>query len=413
MKRELTFIHSADIHLDSPFKGLATVPENIFQQMINSTFVAFNRLIEAAIQNHVDFVLIAGDLFDEEARSLKAQLKVKEGFEKLYNHGIEVFLSFGNHDHINGNYFKVEYPKNVHLFESEKVSCVPFYKNNEHTANIFGFSYESRGVRTEKIMEYKIDEKSKDVFQIGMLHGSIASNKEHDVYAPFKLTDLQNSQMDYWALGHIHKKEVLVNQPLSVYPGNIQGRHAKETGEKGFYIVNVEEDGIDLTFLPVHEIRFEQCLLDVSYCETLDELIMRIQQEKEIWRAQFGKCVIRLEIKVDIRKLGITKDTIKQELEEIINDGEEGETNWIWVEKLNIQQLHQWNKEELKKGTHFTGELLRLIEKDDSLRIGFQEVIGQRELRKLIDEFTDEELEEMKRDAENLLLDALLEGDVT
>src|SRR5690554_2194975 len=101
MKREITFIHSADIHLDSPFKGLATVPEHLFQQMINSTFVAFNRLIEAAIHHHVDFVLIAGDLFDEEARSLKAQLKVKEGFEKLDKHGIEVFLSFGNHDHIN------------------------------------------------------------------------------------------------------------------------------------------------------------------------------------------------------------------------------------------------------------------------------------------------------------------------
>src|SRR5699024_10326836 len=182
--KSVRFLHAADLHLDSPFKGLARVPERILKEIRNSTFVALERLVETAIAKQVDFILLAGDLFDNERQSLKAQIKLRDLFTTLKEHHIYVFLSYGNHDYTNGNRYPITYPDNVFVFPDERVQSFPYEKNGEQLARIYGFSYENQAVLNNKATEF-IPENNQAYFHIAMLHGSIHTNTEHDTYAPF------------------------------------------------------------------------------------------------------------------------------------------------------------------------------------------------------------------------------------
>ncbi|WP_102027948.1 metallophosphoesterase family protein [Salirhabdus sp. Marseille-P4669] len=406
MKESIRFIHAADLHLDSPFKGLTNIPKHIFNQIVNSTFSAFQNVIEHAINQKVDFVVFVGDLFDEDARSLKAQLKLKQGLDKLKENGIAVYISYGNHDHVGGDFFEIEYPKNVFVFDAEKVKAYPFYKDGKHVADIYGFSYGQRAVTANKVMEYEV--KQDQIYTIGMLHGSLATNQEHDVYAPFRLTDLQDSKIDYWALGHIHKREELMSQPVAVYPGNIQGRHIKETGSKGCYLVELQEDGNELTFLPTQQIRFEVVEIDATTCGTIDELEELLRLEKEDWRNKFGLAVVRVHVNMDESKLPTFSIETAREIQEVLNEMEEEELTWVWLEQLKVHVKTIWNKEEVRKGKHFTGELLRTIDGMEDLTPLFVEVTEHRTVRKMLEPFRLEELEEIRENATNLLMEELM-----
>lgn len=116
MNAAVTFIHAADLHLDSLFKGTRHVPANLFKEIQESTFTALNHLVDEAINNKVDFVLLTGDLYDQESQSLKAQIRLRRAFERLADENIAVFLSYGNHDFRKGDAFDVEYPDNVYIF---------------------------------------------------------------------------------------------------------------------------------------------------------------------------------------------------------------------------------------------------------------------------------------------------------
>ncbi|WP_194841337.1 metallophosphoesterase family protein [Salinibacillus xinjiangensis] len=406
MRKALRFLHTADLHLDSPFKGMTDVPEQLFQQMVTSTFQSFDRVIEAAIEYQVDFVLMVGDLFDEEARSLKAQIKLRRGLEKLHENQIEVFISFGNHDHLGGEFLKLDYPENVHIFDREEVTSIPFFKQGEHLANLYGFSYEQRAVTAPKITEYNPTKES--IYHLGMLHGSLSTNQGHDVYAPFSITDLSESEMDYWALGHIHKREQLLQSPPTIYPGNIQGRHIKESGEKGCYIVDLIDEQCHLNFVPTQQIQFTEAVVDATDCSTIDEVEQIIQQEKDLIRTEIGKAVIRIQLKLDLAKMEQFTEEQVGELVDMINEEEESEKIWVWTEKLRLEKIAQWDREELREGRHFIGEFLRVIDDSTEWEESLNEITKHREIRKLLEPFTEEELAEMKDDAEQMVLESLM-----
>src|SRR5690625_1055480 len=133
MTDSITFIHAADLHLDSPFKGLRKLPAAIFNDVKQSTFSALDQLVHHAILKQVDFILLVGDLFDNEKQSLKAQIHLRTAFERLQEHNIDVFLSYGNHDYILGNPHRVRYPENVHIFQEETVT---HFRSEEHTSEL-------------------------------------------------------------------------------------------------------------------------------------------------------------------------------------------------------------------------------------------------------------------------------------
>src|SRR5699024_9762937 len=188
-------------------------------------------------------------LFDHEEQSLKAQIHLRNAFTQLQSHDIQVYLSYGNHDFIHKNNHQVTFPSNVFSFPSENVQSFFYEKNGERLAEIHGFSYESRAVTESKINEYPVRNQAAP-FHIGMMHGAVYGDTAHHAYAPFSLEELSQKAYDYWALGHIHQQAVLNDSPPIIYPGNIQGRHRKEAGEKGCYLIEMSVFDTTITSIP-------------------------------------------------------------------------------------------------------------------------------------------------------------------
>ncbi|UFU00474.1 DNA repair exonuclease [Radiobacillus kanasensis] len=402
--KKITFIHCADLHLDSPFKGLRNMTPAKYKDVQESTFIALSRLVHLAIEQQVDFVLLVGDIFDKEILSLKAQIRFKEAMEQLEQHSIQVFASFGNHDYVEQRSLAVSLPSNVHLFETEDVTFLPFIKNGERIAHIYGFSYEKREVQENKVEEYVQRDGAR--FHIATLHGSLSTNTEHDVYAPFQLSELVTTSFDYWALGHIHKREVLKAKPAIVYPGNIQGRSKKETGEKGCYLVELDEKNTDLSFYPLQEIRFETSEIDVHECSNLGEIAAKLKHSLQ--HHVYGKCILTIRFKGYQSSLGEWHRS--GEITELIDLENERESfskaDWTHIEgyKTNYyQDPSQQTAEELG----FRKEVFRSLHEEIDIQEILKPILQHRQVRKHLDIFTDGEVKELEEAAEELLIDQL------
>lgn len=409
MSEQISFIHAADLHLDSPFQGLANVPENIFKQIQASTFDALDNLVKTAIAKKVDFILLVGDLFDNERQSLKAQIKLKKAFEELNRHGINVYVSYGNHDFVNGNTYPVTYPDNVYIFNDEKVSHFTFHKNDKAVANIYGFSYENRSIKQNKTAEFTIHNQEVP-FHIAMLHGSLSSNTGHDTYAPFQLNELSEKYFDYWALGHIHQREILKNNPPIIYPGNTQGRNRKESGARGCYHIGLSKGQADVTFISIHAIQFNTLIVDVSACSephALEEVMQRTIQEQSCEVPQ----LLTLELKgsnPNLRlweKEGFIEDTI-----ELCNDAMTTKNRWDFIFRYKVSIDQDYNEGELIKGDHFIGELLR-HSADAPIHAYTDELYRHKQARKYVQALTITEESDVRKRAKELLLNELLKGE--
>lgn len=396
--KEISFLHAADLHLDSPFTGLSSAPERIFTEIKESTFQALNNLVDQAIKKQVNFVLLVGDLFDHEVQSLKAQIRLRSAFEKLGKHEIAVYLSYGNHDYIEGNLYSVRFPDNVFVFPSEEVTHFT-YKN---LAKIYGFSYEQRIIHENKAKDFKVRDENIP-FHIATLHGSIKSNTEHDVYAPFQISDLRREAFDYWALGHIHKREILHNDPYMVYPGNTQGRHRKELGQKGCYHVTMNERETKLDFIPLQAISFHRMTLKLANYQDLYEA-----------REDFLKKLQRLDVKtpslIDLRieNSEVLRLHRKEDLQDflyLIHEETIEQSLWQYIFRVEVEE----DLPEVSTiGEHFISELMKQSA-HFSLEESLEGLMRHRLGRKYINDFSPSEKEEIKKKALHKILHGLLQ----
>ncbi|MDY0406255.1 DNA repair exonuclease [Virgibacillus sp. 179-BFC.A HS] len=406
MATKLSFLHAADLHLDSPFKGLANVPENIFKDIRESTFLALDRLVSQAISLDVDFILLAGDLFDNERQSLQAQVRLRNAFEILQQHGIPVYLSYGNHDFMQGNIHPIAYPDNVSVFPDEQVRHFVYTKNGKPMAAVYGFSYEQRAVHENKIQQYNVA--NQDIpYHIAMLHGSLQSNTAHDTYAPFQISDMTKKDFDYWALGHIHKREILHTNPPIVYPGNTQGRSAKETGMKGCYHVMMEEGKTSLEFVPLANIVFQTMEIDITECRQIHQLenllLEQLEQVKDVQHAQ----LIALKLTTENKAASLLQgEQLLQELVDIVNEQLEREVPWQYIYQA---ALHVYQQEEVAKGRHFAGELAANLA-DASVQPYVRELYGHKAARKFLPAITPQQEQRWKEKAQQLLLQEILQN---
>lgn len=233
----MKFIHAADLHLDSPFLGLTNLPNSLLTVIRQSTFAAVTKVFDRAISEHVDFVVLAGDLFDRSEQSVAAQAYLFEQFDRLRLANIPVFVIFGNHDFLADQHQPIAYPENVHVFGAT-VETKTLTTAAGETVALSGFSYPQRWVEANPLAAFP--NRAATDWHLGLLHGAIKSGSQ-DHYAPFTRADLLSKRYDYWALGHIHQHQILNTQPPVVYAGNTQGRSINETGAKGAYLV--ESDG--------------------------------------------------------------------------------------------------------------------------------------------------------------------------
>ncbi len=259
------FIHTADLHLDAPFSGIAQWDEELADHLRKATFRSFDRIMRTAVDREVDLVLISGDVFDGETASLAAQVHFVQGLEMLAEHGIAVYVICGNHDPFPSWLSDLRFPSNVQFFPDDGVSSFRWERPGKPAVDIYGVSYRNAELR-ENLAHYFERGSDPAPLSFAMLHGTVGSPGPHRQYAPFGIGDVLHKGFDYWALGHIHKRSVIRERdPAIVYPGNIQGRHPNETGPKGCYLVELGPDRPpELSFITTHEVRYETLRVDLE-----------------------------------------------------------------------------------------------------------------------------------------------------
>lgn len=264
------FIHAADLHLDTPFEGLGKVSERMATLLRDASLDAFDKVVQAAIDHEVLFVLFAGDIYDGESRGVRAQLRFLRGFERLAKHGIKSFIVHGNHDPLGGWSAIRQWPAEVTVFGSSDVAAVPVEVEGRRLATVFGLSYGQREIAENLVLRFPKERgtQGSDGLRIGLLHASVGDQPEHSSYAPCSLSDLRGAAIDYWALGHIHRRAILSEgRPWVVYSGNTQGRSPKpaELGAKGVMLVEADENQVrSAEFLPTDSVRFFNAELDLA-----------------------------------------------------------------------------------------------------------------------------------------------------
>jgi len=232
----MRFVHAADMHLDSPLIGLQQYEGAPAKEIRGATRQALCGLVKLALDEQVDFVLIAGDLYDGDWRDYNTGLFFVSQMSRLCEAGIRVFLVTGNHDAANQITKALSLPENVTMFKHRRPETVTL---DDLGVAIHGQSFGARAVTDDLSAAYS--DPHPGVFNIGLLHTNVDGRKGHDNYAPSSLDGLRSKGYNYWALGHIHTSEVLSKEPWIVYPGNIQGRYVRETGVKGCILVEVED----------------------------------------------------------------------------------------------------------------------------------------------------------------------------
>jgi DNA repair exonuclease SbcCD nuclease subunit len=269
--RPFRFLHAADLHLDTPFDGLARVAPAVAATLRDASLDAFDALVELALAREVAFLLLAGDVYDGAERGVRAQLRLLAGLERLSAAGIATLVAHGNHDPLEGWSAIRSWPAHVTVFEAGEPQAVAIERDGERLATVHGVSYAQRDPGEN--LALRLRRGSAPGLQIGVLHCDVGGD---GAYSACTIEDLERTGLDYLALGHVHTHRVLrAGDPWVVYPGTLQGRglRAAELGAKGAVLVEVGEHGVERASLePLDRVRFEQVEVDAGRVDELSAL---------------------------------------------------------------------------------------------------------------------------------------------
>ena len=360
----LRFVHAADLHLDSPFSGIrGEAPDYAADTLRRVTFDAYENIIALCLREQVDALLVAGDVYDGADRSLRAQLKFVDGLNRLDAAGIRSFVCHGNHDPLDGWEARLALPPGCVRF-GPQVTGEAVFPNAPERAMVYGISYPRREMR-ENLSPLFAETVAGGGFGVGLLHANVGGNPDHDSYAPCSVADLADAGLDYWALGHVHTRQVLRQErPTVVYPGNPQGRHPLETGARGVYLVEVDDYGaVSLDFRPVDVVRWETLEVDIAGLETEQELLDAMNSTVALCAdAAGGRSVV---FRLTLTGRGPLHRWLRQsgtmeELREQVNEQYANAQSWAWCERIQANTASPVNREQVAQRETFVGDLARL-----------------------------------------------------
>jgi DNA repair protein SbcD/Mre11 len=419
--RPFSFIHAADLHIDSPFQGVTdteSAPTELAEALYSSTFQAFDHLIETALEREADFMVIAGDVYDGQDRSLRAQLRLRDGLDRLEGAKVSSFIIHGNHDPLDSHVSALDWPERSHFF-GYKIETIPALgRDGTPVAMVTGISYRKR--EESRNLASKFERQDTELFQIGLLHSNVDGNPDHGNYAPCTLADLQAANLDYWALGHVHTRSILNEAPWAVYPGNTQGRSIREQGPKGCYLVQVDEAGNTvLEFIALDMVRWAEIDVAIEDTKTIDALERLVREkvdglvEKVEGRALVCRVILtgRGHLHAELRREGAAV-----QLQERLRERLAGRTPFIWVQRLVAETRPEADLEDRRQRGDLLAEVLTIAREyeaeDGALCKLFEEALtelwGNTRVEKArLGAPTEEDVARMLRDAELLCLDHL------
>lgn len=360
MSDSFTFLHAADIHLDSPLVGLSQHGDAPAETIRGATRTALTRLVDLAIEREVDFVLVAGDLYDGDWKDYGTGLFFIKEMRRLREAEIPVYLIHGNHDAESRITKGLELPENVRVFGSKKAEAIA---HPDLPVTLHGQSFATQSV-TENLAE-GYPEPVADRFNIGLLHTNLGDRAGHGNYAPSTVTQLVDHGYEYWALGHIHQREIHHERPHIVYPGNPQGRHVKETGAKGCYLVAVDDElGVsDTEFCALDSVRWEQLTIDCAECEEESDLLgaIRAALDGALDGAEDRLLAARLVLTGASRLHGRLHAEHARILAECVSLAADLDPEGIWIEGLRLRTGSLVDPEELAKRDDLTALVLEAL----------------------------------------------------
>jgi len=421
LMQSFRFVHAADLHLDAPFRGLSLDSKDMGNALSRATFDAFADLIHLCLEKEADFLLVSGDVYNQEKSSLRAHLAFRDGLAELAAHNICVYVVHGNHDPVGSFSRAVDWPENTHIFNSDEPESIPFSREGEVLALIHGASH-MRSKETRNLAERFVRD-PREVFQIGLLHCNVGRNTGHEPYAPCDLRDLTGTGLDYWALGHVHTRGVWSENPHVVYPGNIQGLNVNETGPRGCFVVDVGEDGAaEPVFHALDKFRWACVRADIRDITTLDRLEEKILGLIEAEQCEAGKrglvCRVVLSGRGALHHY-LSEDGSREDFLQRLREQLSGFDPLVWIKDLVPDTAPEIDLEARRDRHDFLGEVLSRAEevksREDKLEFLQKEVFfdlfGHRRAGKYLRELDLNEAEELLRRAELLAADRLEPGE--
>jgi len=392
-----SFLHAADIHLDSPLHKLDYYEGAPIEALRQATRRAFENLVELAITESVAFVLIAGDLYDGDWKDYNTGLYFISQMSKLREANIPVYIIVGNHDAASKITKTLRLPDNVTLFPEDQPATS---RINELNVAIHGQSFATPAVKKDLSVHYPPP--LPGCFNIGLLHTCATGREGHEPYAPCNIKGLQLKGYDYWALGHVHQYEILLDDPPILFSGNIQGRHIRETGPKGCLFVTVDDDErTNIEFKSLDVIRWVKIAADVSQIETGYEIIDLFGDhlEKVMEQNQDLPLIARVEIYGSPQAHDELAGDPEKWTNEVRSAAIDISGGRVWIEKVKILTNSSPDIQSLSTTTGPVPELLGYI---DEIRSDPEHLMA---LGKVLDELKKKLPREFKESVEGVNLD--------
>jgi DNA repair exonuclease SbcCD nuclease subunit len=351
----MKIVHSADLHLDSPLRGLKEYEGAPLSEVRAATRSALGALVDLCLRQEAKLLLIAGDLYDGDFRDYSTALFFTEQMARLRAGGTRVVWLRGNHDAANRITRHLRTAEHVTELSHESPASVVF---EDLGVALHGQGYAARDVHENLARGYP--EPNSGLLNIGLLHTALDGREGHAPYAPCTVAELKAKGYDYWALGHVHQREVLSEQPWIVFPGNLQGRHIRETGPKGVTVVEVENDRI-VSVQPhtLDQVRWELAEVDVTGAQSLSDVLDAATREMSKRRGEAEDRVLAMRV----RLIGMTEvhGIISRRQERI--DGElrahavdQGD---IYLERVQFSTVSELSAEALAQRRDALGDLFR------------------------------------------------------
>jgi len=365
----MKIVHCADVHLDSPLHGLERYEGAPLDEMRAATRRAFANVVDLCADEGATGLLLAGDLYDGDWRDFGTGLFFAAQMVRLRDLGVQVFVVRGNHDAASRITRSLRLPDNVRTFSSRRPETQVV---EEIGLAVHGQSFPHGEVPDDLSARYP--DPVPGLVNIGLLHTSADGRPGHDAYAPCTVSGLVAKRYHYWALGHVHAREVLHERPWIVFPGNLQGRHARETGPKGCTLVTVEDGKITrVEHRPLDVVRWAVVGIDATGCRTEADVLERIAEAlRAIMREADGRvCAVRLEIRGECRAheaLANRRDAWIAEARATATDVGSG---LVWLEKVMDATRPEVDVARLAAESGPLGELAKEIAglRDDPARV--------------------------------------------
>jgi DNA repair exonuclease SbcCD nuclease subunit len=329
------FIHAADVHLDSPLQGLEAREGAPVQLLRGATRRALENLVQLAIDERVDCLVIAGDVYDGDWKDYSTGLFFRGQMVRLADENIPVYLIAGNHDAASVISKKLSLPGNVQVFSTRSPETKEVAG---HSVAIHGRGFPNRAVPENLVTDYPPALPGK--FNLGVLHTSLNGKPGHDTYAPCSEADLREKGYGYWALGHIHQPEVISQDPWIVFAGNCQGRHARETGPRGCRLVTVNDsfrvESAEWRSLDV--VRWQELRVDLTGVASEPDALRLIGEAMDAAvNAAEGRLVAaRVVLNGTTSLHGSLHRDVQRWRAELLAQAQDQGTDAVWIERVKI-----------------------------------------------------------------------------